>query len=295
VSGFGEAIAAAVIETRTASDLDNEVQLLERHHTDIVSIGSPEYPALLASIHDPPAILYFRGTLEDRDANAVAIVGSRGCTAYGKRVAERLAGDLARAGVTVVSGLARGIDGIAHRAALAAGGRTIAVLANGLSRIYPPEHTDLASQIEGSGAILSESPMGKGPLAELFPARNRIISGLSRAVVIIEASGCHALIRQGAALCRGVEDILEELHGISGRPVGETPGKPSAPARPVAPPQDLDETQQRIWGFLEEKPRHLDEMVQTLGLNVPQLATLLLGLEMRNVVRRLPGNRYERA
>jgi DNA processing protein len=169
--------------------------------------------------------------------------------------------------------------------------------------------------------------MGKGPLAELFPARNRIISGLSRAVVIIEASeksgalitareaaeqgrtvlavpgpvdsdgsrGCHALIRQGAALCRGVEDILEELHGISGRPVGETPGKPSAPARPVAPPQDLDETQQRIWGFLEEKPRHLDEMVQTLGLNVPQLATLLLGLEMRNVVRRLPGNRYERA
>src|SRR5205085_6693951 len=194
-----------------------------------------------------PHLLYIRGTLTAQDAKAIAVVGSRHCSSYGKRMAERLAGGLARAGYTIVSGLARGIDGAAHHAALEAGGRTIAVLAGGLSSIYPPEHAKLAEDIERSGAVLTESSMEQQPLPNTFPVRNRIISGLSRAVVLVEAAqrsgalitathaadqgrsvlavpgpvdadasgGTNELIRKGAVLCRGVEDVLEEIHGVS--------------------------------------------------------------------------------
>src|SRR5207244_1399461 len=142
------------------------------------------YPATLATIPDPPGLLYMRGNLEKRDQQAVAIVGSRNCTGYGRRIAERLAGELARTGFTIVSGLARGIDAMAHRGALQAGGRTLAVLAGGLSKIYPPEHADLAVEVCNSGALLTESAMLMEPMAGMFPARNRIISGLTRAVVV---------------------------------------------------------------------------------------------------------------
>src|SRR5207237_9179565 len=180
------------------------------------------------------------------DADAVARVGARHGTEYGRRVAGRLAAGLVRAGITVVSGLARGIDGVAHRSALEAGGRTLAVLAGGLSRVYPPEHADLAREVEASGALLSEAAMRQDPMAGMFPARNRLISGLSRGVVIVEAAersgalitaehaaeqgkpvfavpgpldspasaGVHQLVRKGAILIRGVEDILEELDGV---------------------------------------------------------------------------------
>src|SRR5206468_883387 len=139
-------------------------------------------------IHAPPTLLYVRGTLEPGDARAVAVVGSRQCTDYGKRTATRLGMELARAGYVVVSGLARGIDGAAHRGALQAGGRTLAVLAGGLSRIYPPEHRELADEVEQHGALVTESSMKQEPIAALFPARNRIISGLCKAVVLVEAA-----------------------------------------------------------------------------------------------------------
>jgi DNA processing protein len=258
-----------------------------------------------------------RGTVEARDGKAVAIVGSRSCTAYGRRTAERLARGLAQAGYTIVSGLARGIDGVAHRAALQAGGRTIAVLANGLSRVYPPEHKGLADEVAASGAVLSESAMDVGPLAPLFPARNRIISGLARGVVIVEAAersgalitarhaaeqgraafavpgpvdsessgGANGLIRQGAVLVRSAEDIREELEGVSAV---------TQPPATAAPPPGLDEVQRRLWEFLAGPARHLDEMAQQLGMGIPQLTGALMMLEMKKVVRRLPGNRYER-
>jgi DNA processing protein len=261
------------------------------------------------------------------DARAVALVGSRHCTDYGRRMAARLATGLAHAGVTVVSGLARGIDGIAHRAALQAGGRTLAVLAGGLSRIYPPEHKDLASEVEAAGAILSESRMGQESMPGLFPVRNRIISGLSAVVVVVEAAersgalatahhaadqgrtamavpgpvdaeasgGCHALLRQGAVLCRGVEDVLEELNGVSAQVAAEKKAAsvPAKPAPPASPPPGLDDVQGRIWEQLAE-PCHLDQLVQRLGLTVPQVSGALMMMEMKKVVRRLPGNRYER-
>src|SRR5208337_1210371 len=188
VPHIGAKLAQDFSEAMRTVNIEAEVALLERHETNLLMLGTPEYPASLTEIPDAPHLLYIRGQVQPADARAVAIVGSRHCTAYGRRVAEQLAGGLARNGWTVISGLARGIDGAAHRAALKAGGRTIAVLAGGLTKIYPPEHAELAREIEAAGALLSESAMSLEPMAGMFPARNRLISGLSRGVVIVEAA-----------------------------------------------------------------------------------------------------------
>jgi DNA processing protein len=320
-------LAESIRQALDRADATAELERMERHGVRVVALGTPDYPACLANIPDPPYLLYLRGTLTPADANAVALVGSRSCTDYGRRLAARLATGLVRAGVTVVSGLARGIDAAAHRAALQAGGRTLAVLAGGLSRIYPPEHAELAREVEASGAVITESKMDQEPLAGLFPVRNRIISGLSKIIVLIEAAeksgalitashaadqgrtvlavpgsveasssgGTNELIRKGAVLCRGVEDILEELHGVSAMAVAEkkAAAAPAKPPVPSGPPPGLDENQRRIWESLTEAC-HLDRLVQRLGLAVPQVSGALMMMEMKKVVRRLPGNRYER-
>jgi DNA processing protein len=320
-------LAESIRQARERADAAAELERMDRHGIRLIALGTPDYPSSLATIDDPPYLLYLRGTLTPVDANAVALVGSRHCTDYGRRVAARLAAGLVRAGVTVISGLARGIDGAAHRAALEAGGRTLAVLAGGLSRIYPPEHADLARQVEASGAVLTEAKMDQEPLAGLFPVRNRIISGLSKVIVLVEAAeksgalitashaadqgrtvmavpgpveaessgGCHELLRKGAVLCRGVEDILEELHGVSAMAVAQkkAASAPAAPPPPAGPPPGLDDNQRRIWEMLTEAC-HLDQLVQRLGLAVPQVSGALMMMEMKKVVRRLPGNRYER-
>jgi DNA processing protein len=321
VPHVGDALAARIAKAADASEVDAELDRMDKAGVRLIALGSPDYPASLASVADPPPLLYVSGGMTAADARAAAIVGSRRCTDYGRKATARLAAGLARAGVTVISGLARGIDGVAHRAALEAGGRTLAVLAGGLSRIYPPEHKDLARDAAASGALLTESSMAQEPLPGLFPARNRIISGLSRVVIIVEApaksgalitaahaaeqgrtvmavpgpvdaeggGGVNALLRDGAVLCRGVEDVLEELDGVSA--VSQAA---KAPPTPVGPPPGLDDVQRRVWDFLEGGPRAVDEMAQHLVLGVPQLSGVLMMLEMRKVVRRLPGNRYER-
>jgi DNA processing protein len=323
---IGARLAQSLAQARTQIDVDRELALAEKFGICLVAHGTPEYPALLAEISDPPYLLYVRGTVAAADGKAVAVIGSRQCTDYGKRLAGRLASGLVRAGYTVVSGLARGIDGAAHKAALQAGGRTLAVLAGGLSHIYPPEHRDLAQEVAACGALLTESSMDQDPLAGLFPVRNRIISGLCQAVVVVEAAqrsgalstashaaeqgrsvlavpgsvdspasgGTNELIRKGAVLCRGIEDILEELHGVSAIVGGEAEASPK-PDLPAAPPPGLDDVQRRVWDALNEGPRHLDELVQALALSVPQLSGTLLMLEMKKVVKRLPGNRYQRS
>ncbi len=325
VAYLGEKLAGDIAQALEQADVNGELEQMARHTVEVRVLGTPDYPAALATISTPPHLLYVRGTLRTEDGKAVAVVGSRNCTPYGKRIADRLGGDLVRAGYTVISGLARGIDSCAHRGALQAGGRTLAVMAGGLSRIYPPEHKGLADQVAASGALLSEAAMRMDPMAGMFPARNRIISGMSQAVVLVEAaeksgalitashaadqgrpvlavpgpvdgdasSGTNALIRQGAILCRGVEDILEELEGVSPRTERQAAAA-APPATPATPPPGLDADQRRVWEFLAEQPRHLDEMVQRLGLSVPQLSGMLLTMEMKKVVRRLPGNRYER-
>jgi DNA processing protein len=319
---LGAKVAAALREAWQNPNIDAECRLLEEHGVTLHHLGGDGYPPVLATIPTPPQLLYVKGAMHPRDEQAVAIVGSRSCTSYGRRIAERLGHDLARAGWTVISGMARGIDGCAHRGALQAGGRTIAVLAGGLSRIYPPEHTDLAGEVAVAGALVSESAMRMEPMATMFPARNRIISGLSRAVVIVEAAdksgalitarhaaeqgrevfavpgpvdspasaGSLQLLRQGAKLIRGADDVLEELQALPALALAEAGSRETAPS---GPPPNLDDTQRRIWDALEER-RTVDELSRQMQLSLGELARHLMMLELKKVVRRLPGNWYER-
>ncbi len=328
----GESLAGQFAEVVRAVDVSGEIALLEKHGVRPVPLGSPEYPARLAAVPGPPGLLYFKSELRPEDTNAVGIVGSRACTAYGKRIAAQLAGGLARAGWTVISGLARGIDGAAHRGALDAGGRTIAVLAGGLAKIYPPEHADLANEVAARGALISETPMTVEPQPGMFPARNRIISGLCRAVVIVEANirsgalitathaleqgrevfavpgpvdslasaGCLDLIRKGARLVRSVDDILDDVRGIAPPDPPSTKTEPSlfsgktpVASPPATPAVALDPIQQKVWDALDG-PKHADDVARELGLSAGELSPVLMKLELKKVIRRLPGNTFER-
>ena len=334
VDGLGSKLADQFAVSFRTVDPAAEWALVQKHGVRVVPFGHPDYPARLATIPDPPALLYLRGELTPADERAVAFVGSRACTAYGLRVAEKLAGGLAGAGWTVVSGLARGIDAAAHRGALDAGGRTVAVLAGGLRRIYPPEHADLAERVTKQGAILTETPMTVDPQPGMFPARNRVISGLSQAVVIVEANarsgalitavhaaeqgrdvyavpgaidspasaGCLELLRTGARLVRSADDILEDLAGImgDGPPPAKLPPKPARtlfeappPPPPSGPPPGLDGHLLRVWEALAAS-RQADELARELGLPPGELSAVLLRLEMKKAIRRLPGGHYER-
>jgi DNA processing protein len=329
VPGFGPLLSSSLVSSLPRIDVATEVAKIESGGVDVFAVGQPGYPSWLASIPDAPTLLFVRGNILPTDARSVALVGTRNPNGYGRKMAKTLAEGLARAGAVIVSGLARGVDAIAHQGALDGGGRTLAVLAGGLSNVYPPEHRGLADQVIASGALVTESPMEQEPLKGLFPARNRIISGLARVVVIVQAparsgalitaehgaehgrvvmavpgavddddsAGCNALIRDGATLCRGVDDVLEEIDGVSAvatREKEEESSKVGAPAETAGPPPGVDETQWRIWDALGDGPRSIDELAQKLGLVVPILARSLMMLEMKKGVRKLPGNRYER-
>jgi len=235
---------ASLQDTRKTLSLDAEMERIEKLGITVIGRDDPDYPRRLAHIPAPPPVLYLKGELIPEDAVAVAIVGTRRLTSYGREMATRLAGDLAEAGVTIVSGLARGIDGLAHHAAIKAGGRTVAVLGCGPNIIYPPEHRNLAGQIVEHGALLSDYPPDRKPDAPNFPARNRIISGLSLGVIVVEApersgalitcdfaadqgrdvfvvpgsvlsaasAGCHRLLRDGARPVTCADDVLEDLN-----------------------------------------------------------------------------------
>jgi DNA processing protein len=321
VPHIGPNLAGKLRQSMKKIDVQAELARMLEKGVSLLCLGTPPYPAALATIPDPPGLLYMRGNLEPRDQQAVAIVGSRHGTSYGRRIAERLAGDLARAGFTIISGLARGIDAMAHRGALQAGGRTLAVLAGGLSRIYPPEHAELAQEVAVSGALLTESSMLMEPMAGMFPARNRIISGLARAVVVVEAAdksgalitashaaeqgrevfavpgpvdspasgGALELLRKGAKLARHAGDILEELQGIAPLiAAGQAQNSGSAA------PGGLDDLQRRIWEFLGSQRQNVDDIARTMSLSAPELTRVLMVLEMKKVIKRLPGNQYER-
>jgi DNA processing protein len=323
VAGVGPKLADKIARARRDYDVVGELELCQRQGVHVIAGSDPEFPPPLNDIPDPPSLLYARGTIEPRDQLAIAIVGSRKCTPYGLRTAERLAASLARVGLTVVSGLARGIDACAHRGALKAGGRTLAVLANGLSQIYPPEHEELARQIAASGAILSEMPMRQEPLAGLFPQRNRLISGLSLGVVVVEATprsgslstahhameqnrdvfavpgpvdslssqGCHRLIRDGARLVETVDDILEELGPL----VREVRAESSAPAVRHPAELTLSDQERSILGKLDDRPQAVDDLIGATGLTASQVLATLSVLEMRRLVHRMPGQRFVRA
>ncbi len=291
--------------------------LLEERGIGILTYREAAYPQRLLNIYDFPPLLYVKGRLTKADELAVAVVGSRRASSYGRRVAEKLAVGLAHYGVTVVSGLARGIDSMAHRGALSGGGRTIAVLGSGIDIIYPPEHGELAEQIAQHGAIVSEFPAGVGPEPGHFPRRNRIISGLSLAVIVVEASahsgalltarfaldqnrdvlavpgnidlpgreGPHQLIQEGAKLVHGVQDILEEL------PLTEnvTPVMPT-----TEPAEDLSPEEQRLFALLTDQPALVNDLIAQSGLPPSETLTLLSSLELKGLVQQLAGKRFAR-
>ncbi len=328
---IGDKLAQSFALSLRNVDVDAEERLMIAHNVRAVILGRDDYPLRLTEIADAPPLLYFRGEITPADSNSIAIVGSRACTSYGLKTAERIAASLARAGWTVISGLARGIDGAAHKGALDAGGRTLAVLAGGLARIYPPEHAELADAVAKQGCLITETPMTVQPQPGMFPARNRIISGLCRGVVVIEANaksgalitvdhaaeqgrevfavpgqvdspssaGCLELIRKGAKLVRDADDILDDIRGIAPPdPIAKKPSVRKAvqsstlfeEAKPAAP---LDGVQQQIWDALTGA-KHADELARTLGLPIGDLNRNLMQLELKKVIRRLPGNQYER-
>jgi DNA processing protein len=313
IPGVGAKTAHAIASARQSIDVAAEMERCRQHHIRLIAEKDPQYPGPLSQIHDPPAVLYLRGRLLPQDALAVAIVGTRHATRYGIRQAERLAGSLARAGITIVSGLARGIDTAAHRAALAVGGRTVAVLASGLINIFPQENTELAEQIVQQGALVSECwTLGK-PLRGAFPRRNRLISGLSAGVVVVEASqrsgalisarhaleqgrdvfavpgpvdsrmswGCHRLIRDGAKLVEVAEDVLEELGPLY-------QGVVDAAGHEVHHPAELQlNVQERaVLEAIDAEPVSIDDLVARCGLPVHRVLSTISVLEMRHLVRR---------
>ena len=315
-AGLPADVVATFVVRRAEIHLDDELDKLARFDVHALTLADPAYPRLLRHITSPPPVLYVRGELRPDDDLAIGVVGTRRATAYGHDMARRFAGELAAAGVTVVSGLARGIDTTAHRAALDAGGRTVAVFACGLDTIYPPQNRALAEQIAASGALVSEYPLGARPDARNFPVRNRIISGLSRGVAIIEApirsgalitatfageqgrevfavpgsalsaasTGCHQLIRDGATLASDAADILTALHVEAAQEHAQT--RLSLPAT---------DAERILLALVGAESRHIDELCHESGLPIHETSGTLLGLELKGLVRQIGAQYYVRA
>jgi DNA processing protein len=310
-AGLGRKTVEKFVRARDEMDLDAELTRVQDKGFALMSLGDSEYPEDLAEIHSPPILLYIWGEMQPQDQIAAAIVGTRRATPYGKAVARDLATGLASSGVTVVSGLARGIDGVAHQAALEAGGRTIAVLGSGLDHIYPPEHRKLANSIAQSGAVVSDYPLGTRPEGGNFPPRNRIISGLSLAVIVVQAGersgalitanfaaeqgrdvfavpgriydkgskGANRLISQGAFPATSVDDVLEVLNLDV-----------ATKAAPAALPQD--KTERLVLGSLGSEPIHIDELRARCDLPIAELTACLSILELRGQARQVGGMHY---
>ncbi len=318
--GIGAEVARGILRQRGEVDPVAEESRARRAGARLVTREDPEYPARLKEIYDPPLVLYVRGALEPRDAQAIAVVGTRHASHYGMSMADRISHQLARTGFTVISGLARGIDTAAHKAALKGGGRTIAVLGSAIDRLYPEENAELAAAIADQGAVISEYTMGREPDRTTFPYRNRVVSGLSLGIVVVEAGiksgavitatgaleqgrsvfavpgradmpgarGCHKLIKEGARLCEDIDDILQEFELLI--PEAKQRVAETMPRRPDVP---LATDEQAVVKALWKGALDVDSLARNAGLNSAQLSSLLLGLEMKRVIRMLPGRVVE--
>ena len=341
VESISPEIARRIVAWREYADLAAEQALMDAAGVHVITAQSDAYPAMLRSIHDPPVVLYVWGKLEATDSRAVGVVGSRQSSFYGTETSKKLSYQLASAGYTIISGLARGIDTAAHQGALAANGRTVGVLGCGLSQIYPPENFTLAERIaDGHGAIISEFPMSVTPDRTTFPMRNRIISGCSMGVLVIEAGlqsgalisanqaadqgrtvfavpgpidrpssqGSNRLIQQGAKLVMGAEDILEELTALPGlhtldaraSPVlrrSESATPPPAvklveAARPIL--AKLKPEEQAVYDAVELDETPVDLVISKCGLPTPVVSSTLFTLELKKLIKQLPGKHYVR-
>lgn len=330
--GLAKSRLIATALRQAEREVDRELQLAESQKFSIVCPDDESYPPLLRTIPDPPTILYVRGSLEPRDLHALAIVGSRKCSLYGREQAERFGSLLAGTGITVVSGGARGVDSAAHRGALAhAQGRTIAVLGSGLDVVYPPENVSLFAQIAERGAVLSEFPLGTPPNKENFPRRNRIVSGISRGVLVVEAdersgalitarqacddhgrpvfalpgrvdnplsAGPHRLIRDGATLVTKLEDIMEGLGPLPQQVIepslfGDSPADATNAIAPtVSAPALVSDRQRLILTHLGRDPVAVDALIESTALPAHVVLQELTFLTLKGHVRRIDGQTY---
>ncbi|GAB6094616.1 DNA-processing protein DprA [Desulfatiferula olefinivorans] len=324
VPGISPRLARAITGHVIPGTLVRDTEAALSRGCRILTLADPDYPSLLREIPDPPPVLYVRGALPDRPG--LAVVGSRGASSYGLSNARHLSSGLAGAGLTVVSGLARGIDTAAHEGALAAGGPTVAVLGNGLSGIYPPENSRLADRIADNGALVSEFPFFTAPEPKNFPMRNRIISGMTLGTLVIEAaqksgslitarlaaeqnrevfavpgsirsfksSGTHSLLKQGAKLVETLSDILEELPGIAQAdphtppfPETETPGLDVLKKK-----FSLDFNELSVLKVLDSYPVHIDDILERVSVEPGLLSGILLKLELLGLVDQSPGKQF---
>ncbi|MBN1202693.1 MAG: DNA-processing protein DprA [Anaerolineae bacterium] len=304
-----------LLHVRQSIDLDRLLQDVDRLGATALTLDDPDYPVLLRELPDAPPVLYVKGTLSDADQWAVAFVGTRRATAYGRDMTYRLVTPLVHAGITIISGLALGIDAAAHKAALDAGGRTIAVLGCGIDLVYPPDHRKLAEAIVENGALVTEFPPGTQPEGKNFPVRNRIISGLSLGVTVVEAPessgalltadsaaeqgrdvfavpgkvtaksslGANRLIQSGAKLVISAEDIMDELNLTRSTVETRTQMREIAPANP---------TEEALARCLGDEPLHIDDLCQRSGLPITQVSSTLALMELKGLVRRADGMMY---
>lgn len=302
-----------ILSFRPRISLDKEMEKLERFKVKVLTYKDDAYPPRLKEIYDFPPVLYIRGEILPQDEWAIAVVGSRKATVYGRQSTEEIVSDLARQKITIISGLAKGIDAIAHKSALSAGGRTIAVFASGLDIVYPAEHAKLAREIMEQGALISDYPLGTPPKAEHFPRRNRIMSGMSLGVLVVEAGeesgalitarlaleqnrevfaipgsifsplsrGTNKLIQEGAKLVLSYEDILEELN------LTMTAKQIEMKEIPTLSPEE-----ERILRYLSAEPQHIDEICRALGLPIFTVSSTLSIMELKGLVRQIGGMNY---
>ena len=323
VRSIGDETATAISNWEKDIDLAGEMKRLTDSGCRVLIQTDEEYPASLREIYDPPMVLYVKGALSPKDKNSVAMVGSRQTTHYGIETARKLAYQLAYIGVTVVSGGARGIDTAAHQGALAAKGRTVCVLGTGISIVFPPENKELFDRIAENGAVLSQFPFNRNGDKQSFAIRNRIVAGMTLGTVVVEADlnsgalitsnfateygrqvfavpgridsprskGCHDLIKKGAKLCEGAEDILSEFEYLF--PASNR--SPSAGETGVLPALELSENEQRVFDTLRtDDDASIDEVIRKSGLPSSAVSVALLSLEMKRVVKQLPGKLFVR-
>ena len=305
--------------------MDRELELVDKSNVSLITANSSLYPKNLLNIYDFPPLLYVRGTLIEEDIN-IAVVGSRIASTYGKFSTERLCREIALQGITIVSGMARGIDSAAHRGALAGKGRTIAVLGCGIDIVYPQENKKLIEEISENGAVITEFPFSTPPDGPNFPARNRIISGISLGVIVVEASdksgslitarlaleqgrevfavpgsidspgsrGTHKLIRQGAKLIENIHDVLEEiLPQIDKAGIRDQSSKLKAESKKGEIPSDLDDTQLAVLKSISGKPTDVDTIIAGTGFKANDVLNILLTLELMGHIEQLPGKMFK--
>lgn len=328
VGGVGKAHAESLAQTFSTVDWRGEMERAAEHAVIFTTPADPTYPALLKTIHYPPLALYVTGSVESLSYASLAIIGTRAPTPYGRANAKAFAYRLAQAGLTIVSGLARGIDSEAHGGALLAGGRTVAVIGSALDRLYPPENRDLARQIvKSGGAVISEYPFGRVADKQTFPMRNRIISGLSSAVLVVEAGntsgtlittdhaleqgrsimaipgridnpsaqGCHKLLKDGARLVETPEEVLDEMQSLPEALASPAPVNPSAESQPRKPAPlktlpVLDDVETKILSALGSEEMTPDAIVNATGISPSLVSPRLISLEIKCRLERLPGN-----